>query len=73
MTSDTAAATTAPAKTAPHDTADRDDSGAADTIVLSTMLIADPQRKKRARRMMIGIGTPSSHKRIPRPMSVSFG
>jgi hypothetical protein len=82
---DSAAAPAAPARMAAQDTPERPASSAArlSTTSPSSMTAAmrpmtasamiiflTTQCQMRARRMMIGIGTPSSHSRIPRPMLV---
>ncbi|MER8970501.1 hypothetical protein NKI25_33680 [Mesorhizobium sp. M0808] len=55
----------APAMIGPQLTADDEDSTGAATSVAS-------YRMNTARRIMIGIGTPSSQSRMPRPMIVSY-
>jgi hypothetical protein len=64
-----AAAVTAPATIAPQLTAETDDSSddKADAVE-EGMVISATYRKKRARRIIMGIGTPNSQSRIPRPM-----
>ncbi|MBY5467030.1 hypothetical protein LZK77_10475 [Rhizobium leguminosarum] len=63
-------AAAAPPKMGPHVMADLEDStgvAISPEPVIETDMIR-PYRTNRARRMMIGSGTPSSQSRIPRPM-----
>jgi hypothetical protein len=69
----TAAAATAPAMIADQVTAGVETSpvplaAIGRTIVVSAILLSPVQCQKMARRMMIGIGTPSSQSKIPRPI-----
>ena len=68
-----AAAATAPPMIAPQDTAAADASAATTTLgggtgPISSAIALPPQCHRRARMMMIGMGTPSSQRRIPRPI-----
>jgi hypothetical protein len=80
---DTEAATTAPAMIAAHETAEVADStvgapvpvtGVGRSFAYVSMVISlmPLQRQTKASRMMMGIGTPNSHSRIPRPMISPF-
>jgi hypothetical protein len=66
------AAANAPATIGPQLTAEEDDStGAATSVAVMVDAMMSSYRMNRARRMMIGIGTPRSQSRMPRPMVVS--
>lgn len=63
----------APAMIGPQLTADDEDStGAATSVARMVDAMDSSYRMNSARRMMIGIGTPSSQSRMPRPMIVSY-
>jgi hypothetical protein len=63
------AAAKAPATIGPQLTAEEDDStGAATSVALRVDAMISSYRMNSARRMMIGIGTPRSQSRMPRPM-----
>src|SRR6185437_9169667 len=66
-------AANAPATIAPQLTADGDDSVEAIVSVADWVVaMASSYRMNRASRMMIGMGTPNSQSRMPRPMMISF-
>ncbi|MER9256641.1 hypothetical protein NKI59_33985 [Mesorhizobium sp. M0598] len=57
----------------PQLTADDEDStGAATSVARMVDAMNSSYRMNTARRLMIGIGTPSSQSRMPRPMIVSY-
>ena len=62
----------APATIGPQLTADDEDSTEALAFVADMVAMASSYRMNSASRMMIGMGTPSSQSRMPRPMMVSF-
>ncbi|WP_292713893.1 hypothetical protein [Mesorhizobium sp.] len=63
----------APAMIGPQLTADDEDStGAVTSVARMVDAIDSSYRMNSARRMMIGIETPSSQSRMPRPMIVSY-
>jgi hypothetical protein len=66
------AAAKAPAMIGPQLIADEDDStGAVTSVAEKVDAMVSSYRMNSARRMMIGIGTPSSQSKMPRPMIVS--
>jgi hypothetical protein len=63
----------APAMIGPQFTADVDDStGVATSVARTVATIVASYRMKSARRMMMGIGTPRSQSKMPRPMIISY-